>query len=168
MKTAFIAAATLLLGTWIPAHACQHLQPTSKPVPVVMIKDVSTGEEKDLMAEYKDNVKLVAFGNLANESFVADIKAMNKSTETDKSALKRVIVIMDTKDLDAIKKFIADNEIKIRVVIPTKDGWQKDWPGAVNRAVFLADQNNIVAEGVDFIGNEALIHEAAAKLLPAS
>lgn len=167
MKSLVVAAAVTLFAG-LSAQACQHLQPTSKPVPVVMIKDVLTGEEKDLLAEYKDNVKLVAFGNLANASFVEDIKAMNKFEDMDKSGLKRVVVIMDTKDLDAIKKFLTENEIKVRVVIPAKDDWQKEWPGAVNRAVFLADQKNIVAQGVDFIGNETLIREAATKLLPAA
>ncbi len=168
MNKIVIGSFAILLSAFSLSQACQHLQPTSKPVPVVMMKDVNTGQEQDLMAEYKDNIKLVVFGNLADANFVADIKALNQLETPAKDALKRVIVVMDTKELETIKKFVADNKINIRIVIPAKDGWQKEWPGAVNRAVFIADQQNIVAQGVDVIGNENLIKETAAKLVPAS
>ena len=168
MNKIVVWSLAIFLGAFSLSQACQHLQPTSKPVPVVMMKDVNTGQEKDLMTEYKDDVKLVVFGNLADANFVADLKALNQLETPAKDSLKRVIVVMDTKDVETIKKFVADNKINIRIVIPTAEGWQKEWPGAVNRAVFIADQQNIVAQGVDVIGNESLIKETAARLVPGS
>lgn len=131
---------------------------------MVLIQDVNTGQEQDLMVEYKDNIKLIAFGNLSDGNFVADIKTLNKLEEVEKNGLKRVVVVMDTKDPEAIKKFIAANDIKIRMVFPVQDGWQKKWTGIVNRSVFIVDQQNILAHGVDVIGNESLIRETATRL----
>ena len=168
MNKSILAAIVLSAVSFSSIQACQHLQPTSSPVPVVMIKDVQTGQEKDLLAEFKDHVQWVAFGNLSDHNFAADIKALNKLQAKDSDSVARVVVIMDTKDLDAIKKFIAENEITVRVVIPAQDDWQKNWPGVVNRSVFVANKDTIVAKGVDVVGNEGLIRETTEKLLAKS
>lgn len=163
MKKILMLVVPALLSAGVVSQACQHLRPASKPVPVVQIRDATTGQEETLLAESKDPRTLIVFGNLADKNFVADIKALNKMDAVEKKGLRRIAVVMDTRDLEQIKKFIAENEIKLRVVVPTQEGWQKDWPGVVNRSVFIANARGIVAQGVDVIGNEKLIEETAAK-----
>ena len=164
MKKILTLVFSSLLFTSVISQACQHLQPTSKPVPAVQIRDVNTGQEEKLLAETGEPRTLVAFGNLADKNFAADVRALNKMDAVEKKGLCRVVVVMDTKDLEQIKKFMDENQIKIRVVVPAQEGWRKDWPGVVNRSVFIANAQNIVAQGVDVIGNEKLIEETVAKL----
>jgi hypothetical protein len=163
MKKILLIVSTLI-ASFQSASACYHLEKTSQPLPTVVARDAATDKTQNLTTEYKDQIKLFAFGNLSDASFIADIKALNKLEKVDK--LQRIVVIMDTKDIEVIRKFITENEIKIRMVIPSQEGWQKDWKRVTNRAVYIADQKNIVSYGVDVIGNEKLIQETAAKLIP--
>ena len=176
MKTSVILIVLFFFTSFTSTQACEHLKSVNqpKPVPEVIVQDVSPDEETDQNKEqdlndgYTQNNNLIYFGNLSSASFVEDIKALNKLAADGKNQLKYVVVVMDTKDRAIIKKFITDNEIKIRMVIPARQGWEKNWTGVVNRSVFVTHQRNIVASGVDVVGNENLIQETASKLIPGS
>jgi hypothetical protein len=114
------------------------------------IKNVETGKEYCQVCAYSAKAgKIIAFGNLEDEAFWADLKKLQAFQSSYKN-LGVFAQILDSKDTKAIKAAADKHGITFPVVIAKEKNWDKAYKvEGVSRTVYYAQKNNkIVWTGV--------------------
>jgi hypothetical protein len=108
------------------------------------IKNVENGKEYCQVCAYgSKTAKIVAFGNLNDEAFWADLKKL-QALQSGQSKLGVFAQILDSKDIDAIKAAAARNGITFPVVVAAEKNWDKAYDvKGVSRTIYYAQRNRI-------------------------
>ncbi len=139
MKKIILVLATLSLAGIAPAA----LKPGDSLTPYT-IKNVETGKEYCQVCAYGAKAaKIVAFGNLNDEAFWADLKKL-QALQTGQNKLGVFAQILDSKDTAAIKAAAAKNGITFPVVVAAEKDWDEAYKvKGVSRTIYYAQKNRI-------------------------
>ena len=137
-KIAILLAAISLAGI-----AQAALKPGDSLTPYT-IKNVETGKDYCQVCAYgAKTAKIVAFGNLSDESFWADLKKL-QALQNGQSKLGVFAQIIDSKDAAAIKAAAAKHGITFPVVVATEKNWDNAYKvKGVSRTIYYAQKNRI-------------------------
>ena len=108
------------------------------------IKNVANGKEYCQVCAYGAKAaKIVAFGNLNDEAFWADLKKL-QALQNSQSKLGVFAQILDSKDTAAIQAAAAKNGITFPVVVAAEKNWDKAYDvKGVSRTIYYAQKNRI-------------------------
>ena len=134
----------LLLATIsVAGVASAALKPGDSLTPYT-IKNVANGKEYCQVCAYGAKAaKIVAFGNLNDEAFWADLKKL-QALQNSQSKLGVFAQILDSKDTAAIQAAAAKNGITFPVVVAAEKNWDKAYDvKGVSRTIYYAQKNRI-------------------------
>ena len=137
-KIALLLAAFSLAGV-----AQAALKPGDNLTPYT-IKNVETGKEYCQVCAYGAKAaKVVAFGNLNDDAFWADLKKL-QALQSGQSKLGVFAQILDSKDTSVIKAAAAKHGITFPVVVAVQKDWDKAYNvKGVSRTIYYAQKNKI-------------------------
>jgi hypothetical protein len=135
----------LLAAVSLAGLAQAALKPGDSLTPYT-VKNVETGKEYCQVCAYGAKAaKIVAFGNLNDEAFWADLKKL-QALQNGQSKLGVFAQIIDSKDINAIKAVAAKNGITFPVVVAAEKDWDEAYHvKGVSRTVYYAQKNNKIA-----------------------
>lgn len=138
MKKLALIVATVSLATL--AHAA--LKPGDS-ISAYEVKNVETGKEYCQVCAYGTKAgKIIAFGNLKDEAFWADLKKL-QAMQDKYSTLGVFAQVIDSKDTKAIKQAAQKHGIKFPVVVAVEKDWDKAYKvEGVSRTIYYAVKNN--------------------------
>jgi hypothetical protein len=139
MKKIILMLAALSLAGIAPAA----LKPGDSLTPYT-IKNVENGKEYCQVCAYSAKAaKIVAFGNLNDEAFWADLKKL-QALQNGQGKLGVFAQILDSKDINAIKAMAAKNGITFPVVVAAEKNWDEAYHvKGVSRTIYYAQKNRI-------------------------
>jgi hypothetical protein len=109
------------------------------------VKNVRTGKEYCQICAYAaKTAKLVAFGELDDEEFWADLKRMQALHESYKK-LGVFAQVIDSNNIKAIQAAASQHDITFPVVVAAAKDWDKTYKvQGVSRTVYYVERNNRV------------------------
>lgn len=139
MKKCIALLAAIALAGSAPAA----LKPGDSLTPYT-IKNVENGKEYCQVCAYgTKTAKIVAFGNLSDEAFWADLKKL-QALQSGQSKLGVFAQILDSKDTAAIKVAAAKHGITFPVVVAAEKNWDEAYKvNGVSRTIYYAQKNRI-------------------------
>jgi len=155
----------LLLAAVSIAGIAQAALKTGDSLTPYEIKNVENGKEYCQVCAYGAKAgKIIAFGNLEDQAFWADLKKLQALQSSYKDGLGVFAQILDSKDTKAIKAAADKHGITFPVVIAKEKNWDKAYKvEGVSRTVYYAQKNNkVVWTGVGL--NEQAASELQSKV----
>ena len=133
----------MLAATSLAGLASAALKPGDSLTPYT-IKNVENGKEYCQVCAYGAKAaKIVAFGNLNDEAFWADLKKL-QALQDGKTKLGVFAQILDSKDTAAIKAVAAKHGITFPVVVAAEKNWDAAYDvKGISRTIYYAQKNRI-------------------------
>lgn len=138
----------LALGTVVAANAA--LKPGDSLSPYE-IKNTATGKQYCQVCQYSGKAtKLVAFGNMNDAKFWADLEHLQKlHAKFGQSGLGVFAQVLDSDDSKAIQAKVKKHGIEFPVVVAVDEDWDEAYNvEGVSRTIYFAKKNRIAWSGV--------------------